>query len=426
MDPQTPVQPYVCPVDLTFSRLTWLLAPTAGAAYIALWWVGEAGRLGNAPLGPAVAVAPFIAFGLVIAISQRWPAVALGLMGAVLLLQLLVESARFSNTSWPAYLPLLYAVFNISAFGRILVHRLSLPFAAIYAVAVAFLLTLPVLGQEGWPVFYSVESERAVRAPEDIDPGSTLLAASVVAAGLAVGAWCAGLAMRAARRAYEARLRAQGLERELTAAEQELIALSERERLAQDVHDVMAHSLAVIAAQADGIRMASQGLAPATREALTTIAEAARDGLKELRQLLDAAPVDHSQDVTDLPGLVERVRAAGHECELVVFGDAKPLTPTQQLGVYRIVQEALTNALKHSGGHGSTRATLDWRGPGLAILITTTPAAAEATVPGRGIRGMQERARIAGGWLTASTDKDAFIVNAFIPANEAGTDEAAA
>lgn len=394
-------------------------------AYVALWWVGEAGRLGNAPLGPIVAVVLFIAFGLVIGVSRRWPAVALGLMGAVLVLQLLVESARFSNPSWPAYLPLLYAVFNISAFGRPLVHRASLPVVTIYAVAVAVLLTLPAFGQEGWSVFYSVEPGPYLRAP-DIAFGPTLLAGCVIAVGLAVGAWCAGLAMRAVRRTYEARLHAQGLERELTAAEEELVALSERDRLAQDVHDVMAHSLAVIAAQADGIRMTSRSLAPAMRDALTTIAETARDGLKEMRQLLDAAPADQSQEVTDLPGLFERVRAAEHDCELVVFGDAKPLTPTQQLGVYRIVQEALTNALKHSGGRGSTRATLDWRGPGLAILIATAPAADEATVPGRGIRGMQERARLAGGWLTASADEGEFIVNAFIPANQAGTDEAAA
>ena len=413
-------------MDRNLSRLTWLLAPTAGIAYIALWWVGEAGRLGNAPLGPFVAVVPFIAFGLAIGISRRWPAVALGLMGAVLVMQLIVESTRFGDTSWLAYLPLLYAVFTVSAFGSPLVHRLALPAAVIYAVTVALLLTLPAFGREGWPVFYSVEHGPSLRAPEDIDTGSTLLAACVIAVGLAVGAWCAGLAMRAVRRAHEARLRAQGLERELTAAEEELVALSERDRLAQDVHDVMAHSLSVIAAQADGIRMTGQGLAPTTRDGLTTIAETARGGLKELRELLDAAPDDQSDEATDLPALFERVRAAGHECELVVFGDAKPLAPTQQLGVYRIIQEALTNALRHSGGLGTTRATLDWRGPGLAILIATAPAAAEATLPGRGIRGMQERARLAGGWLTASADEGAFIVNAFVPADEAGADEATA
>lgn len=411
-------------MDRNLSRLTWLLAPTAGVAYLALWWVGEAGRLGNALLGPFVAVVPFIAFGVVIGISQQWPAVALGLMGAVLVLQLLVESTRFGDTSWLAYLPLLYAVFNVSAFGRPLVHRLALPAAVIYAVTVALLLTLPAFGREGWPVFYSVEPGPYLRAP-DIAFGPTLMAACVIAVGLAVGAWCAGLAMRAARRAYEARLRAQRLERELSAAEEELVALSERDRLARDVHDVMAHSLAVIAAQADGIRMTSRSLASGTRDGLSTIAEIARDGLMELRQLLDAAPDGRRQEVTDLPGLFERVRAAGHDCDLGAFGDAKPLTPTQQLGVYRIVQEALTNALKHSGEHGSTRATLDWRGPGLAILIATTPAA-ETTSPGRGIRGMQERARLAGGWLTASADEGAFIVNAFIPAYEAGADEAAA
>ncbi|MFB6609019.1 sensor histidine kinase [Agromyces sp. NPDC056379] len=412
-------------MDLNLSRPSWqlLLAPAAGAAYIVLWWIAEAGRLGNAPLGAAVAVVPIIAFGVALAISQRWPAVALAVIAAVLSLQLLMESARFGDTSWPAYVPLLYAVFNVSAFGRPPVHRLALPIGAIGAVAVALLLTLPLFGQQGWPVFYSVESE-GLRSSADIDPSSTVMAACIVAVGLAVGAWCAGLAMRAVRRAYDERLRAQELERELHAAEAELVELSERDRLAQDVHDVMAHSLAVIAAQADGTRMTDRTLAPGTNDALATIAEVARDGLRELRQLLDAAPLDEGIEAVDLAALFERVRAAGHECEFVVFGEAKPLTSAQQLSVYRIMQEALTNALKHAGTTGATRAALDWRGPGLAILIATAPSMTEPTAPGRGIRGMQERARLAGGWLTASADESgAFMINAFIPTSEISTED---
>ncbi|MFC6355637.1 response regulator [Luethyella okanaganae] len=256
-------------------------------------------------------------------------------MGAILVLQFLVESTRFSNTSWAEYLPLLYAVFNISAFCRPLVHRASLPVAAIYAVAVAFLLTLPALGQDGWPVFYSVESERAVQTPEGIDPGSTLLAA-----GLAVGAWCAGLAMRAARRTYEARLHAQRLERELTAAEEELIALSERDRLAQDVHDVMAHSLAVIA-QADGIRMTGEGLAPATQPDFE-FAGAAHDGAEIVDLAAEAHPdvilMDIRMPQTDGITATRQVLVASPRSRVIV------LTTHQR-------QEAVAHTID-AGAHG--------------------------------------------------------------------------
>lgn len=413
--------PYVGPVELNFSRLTSLLPPAVGVAYFALWTLGEAGRLGSATL-------LFLAFGAVIAVSRKWPSVALGLAGAVLLLQLAVEGARFGASAWPAYLPLLYAVFNVSAYGRRLVSRVCLPVAAAYAISVALLLTLPVFGAEGWPVFYSVEIGREIASPANLDVGVNPFIASVIAVGLATGAWCAGLAMRFARRALNAKLRAQELAHELIASEEELVALSERDRLAQDVHDVMAHSLAVIAAQADGTRMTGQDLTRPTQDALTTIAELAREGLQEMRQLLDATPAEQAQDLRDVAGLVERVRTAGHDCQLAVLGNPKHLTPAQQLSVYRIVQEALTNALKHSGAQSNTRATLDWRGPGLAILIATTPEASTAAArPGHGIRGMQERARLAGGWLTADADGSGiFIVNAFIPTREAGTDEVAA
>jgi signal transduction histidine kinase len=409
-------------VDLNLSRLTWLVAPTAGATYIVLWWIAEAGRLGNAPLGPVVALVPFIVFGLAIGISQWLPTLALCLIGGVLVLQLLVESARFGNTSWPAYVPLLYVVFNVSAFGPPLSRRLALPVASVYAVTVALLLTLPMLGQSGWPILYSLDFDGTVPTPADLQPGMTLLAGCLIAVALTVGAWCAGFALRIVAQAREARMLAQALERELATAEAELVELSERDRLARDVHDVMAHSLAVIAAQADGTRMMDAGLSSNARDGLATIAEVARDGLKELRHLLDAASGDEEWETVDLAALFDRVRAAGHESDLVVFGDAKLLAATQRLSVYRIVQEALTNGLKHVGAAGVTRAAFDWRGPGLAILISTTSSAVEPTAPGRGIRGMKERARLAGGWLTASVDDGgSFIVNAFIPAIE--TDE---
>ncbi|WP_127794585.1 sensor histidine kinase [Agromyces sp. LHK192] len=416
-------------------RLTDVLAPAVGVVYLVLWWVGEAGRLGNGSGGVLVSLLPLLLFSLAIMVSQVWPAVSLALIGGTLVLQVLVEGARFSDTSWPAYLPLLYAVFNASAFGRRAVHWITLPVAALFAVAVSLLLTLPSLGQYGWPVFYALDNTNFFALP-GVDSGPADLPAGtevvwwftticLVAEGLVVGAWSAGLAMRAVRQAGAAKRQAQALERGLVLAEAETTALSERERLAREVHDVMAHSLAVIAAQADGARMLDSSLSDGSTLTLATIADAARDGLIELRRLLDHEPQSAGAvqpTIADLDELVDRVRGAGLSCTLTGLGDPRPLGHSGTLGVYRIVQEALTNAVRHARADGQAMVTLDWRGPGLALLIatpTSTPFDAAAARPGRGIRGMQERARIAGGWLTAGPDEDGtFLVNAFIPVDE--------
>ncbi|TAM70568.1 MAG: hypothetical protein EPN48_04085 [Microbacteriaceae bacterium] len=105
------------------------------------------------------------------------------------------------------------------------------------------------------------------------------------------------------------------------------------------------------------------------------------------------------------------------------------LTATQQLAVYRITQESLTNALKHSGAQPAARVTLDWRGPGFVLTVASSGAPRsrlEASVPGpghgRGLYGMRERARLAGGWLTAGVDEDVpggWLVTAFVPTGAA-------
>ncbi|WP_424922887.1 sensor histidine kinase [Agromyces protaetiae] len=226
-------------------------------------------------------------------------------------------------------------------------------------------------------------------------------------------------------------------------AEAELTVASERERLARDVHDIMAHSLAIVAAQADGARLSDDDLPERTSSTLTTIAETARSSLGELRLLLESGGDRLETSTSRLEGvgaLAERIRRAGHRVDLSVLGEPRPLSPTQDTMLYRIVQESLTNALKHAGSDASTRCSLDWRGPGVALLVeTTTPSGARESggVPlpappitrGLGIRGMEERARLAGGWLTAGADPDEadrFVVQAFVPVSEPAAVEASA
>ncbi|MDO9395472.1 MAG: hypothetical protein Q7T71_02885, partial [Herbiconiux sp.] len=135
--------------------------------------------------------------------------------------------------------------------------------------------------------------------------------------------------------------------------------------------------------------------------------------------------------LADLPGLVERVAATGMRVELEHLGAPRPLTAAQELSVYRIVQESLTNALKHAGGQASASVSLSWEGEGLVLSVVSTGSGPAGGVvagagagagggagegAGFGIRGMKDRAHLAGGWLTAGSEGEGeFVVTAYLP-----------
>jgi signal transduction histidine kinase len=162
--------------------------------------------------------------------------------------------------------------------------------------------------------------------------------------------------------------------------------------------------------------------------ALSSISDAARSALVDvsgiIEGVLDGKPAPQPE-LADLDELISTVRTTGLRIRVTHAGEAQPLAPGQQLTVYRIVQEGLTNALRHRGRDSDVAIVLDWRGPGLALQILssggeiTEPAAAPARVR-RGIAGMMERARIAGGWAAAGPDESGdYRVTAFIPYREA-------
>ncbi|CAM5283133.1 sensor histidine kinase [Leifsonia shinshuensis] len=223
---------------------------------------------------------------------------------------------------------------------------------------------------------------------------------------------------------------------DLRAAETEAVVAEERERIAQDVHDIMAHSLSVILAQADGARLLAEERPAAVAPSLATIASTARSSLTEVRVLIETlvgtpdGPAHPGTD--DLDELVSRLSGSGLTVTMERFGDGGGLTAAQELAVYRIVQEGLTNALKHAGPGAVVRVALDGRDDGMALSIASRPdasagAPAPANAAGRGLIGMRERARLAGGWLDAGEDDDVpggFLVTAYLPA--AGRTEATA
>ncbi|MFI5914105.1 sensor histidine kinase [Dactylosporangium sp. NPDC051541] len=218
---------------------------------------------------------------------------------------------------------------------------------------------------------------------------------------------------------WGAQARARGARR---VAERRQAALEERARIARELHDVLSHTVSVMvvqAAAADDVFDSNPGQA---RAALRRTEEAGRQALAELRWFLRTVREDGGQDsgpqptLADLERLGESVTAAGVPVDLVREGDGDvPLTV--QLGVYRIVQEALTNALRHAAG---SRAAVLVRVDGDAVLVRVRDFGGAGPSPhrgsGQGLIGMRERASLLGGTLRAGPHPDGgFQVEAALP-----------
>ncbi|MFH8252196.1 histidine kinase [Microbacterium sp. B2969] len=255
-----------------------------------------------------------------------------------------------------------------------------------------------------------------------LDWSTITTAAAVLIAGTfaLLLAWTVGALVRTAVRARENREAQQRAEGE-TAAEQE------RVRIARDVHDVVAHSLAVVIAQADGARYAAASDPSAAPAALETISTTARSALADVRLLL--TQLRHSQSdgpqptLADLEELYGQVRAAG--VPLRVDVDPAPVgdpPAVVQLAVYRILQEALTNALRHGDG-GPVAVRIAWLGPDAArarseVLLEVRNGLRGGDDPkstGHGLIGMGERASLVGGMLNAAPADGEFVVTARLP-----------
>jgi signal transduction histidine kinase len=334
--------------------------------------------------------------------------------------------------------PLAGVLFAVAAAAPLIVRR-RWPFPALAVlVALAFAtppngaLTLPLLA-----LVYTVGSTRSWQA-------------TVAAAAIAVGAntiyegtgdvinpvlYCAvvgalGLYVGSRRTGMEAlRERADRLDRERELLAERAVA-EERVRIAQELHDVVAHnvSLIVVQAQALGATVPDERVASAT----TGIADLGRQAMSEMHRTLkllrangdEAARRGPQPGLGDLEELLERARAAGVRVQLAVEGEPRPLPQSVDLSAYRIVQEALTNVVKHAG-RADTTVTLGYRPDGLELTIADSgggaPDGNARGDGGHGIVGMRERAAIFGGTLTAGPRGDhGFEVRGMLPYGDRG------
>ncbi|MDQ2726655.1 MAG: histidine kinase [Actinomycetota bacterium] len=262
----------------------------------------------------------------------------------------------------------------------------------------------------------------------------------VFLSGMVAAAFLLGINVRT-RRAHMATLieRAERLEHERD-QQARMAAVAERTRIAREMHDVLAHSLAVMVSLADGAaaKLVSEPERAAT--AIAHVSDLGRQSLRDTRRLLGVLRADDTPgsragpdvspqpDVSQLDDLVARVRATGLDASLEVTGDPFDIPPGAGLTVYRIVQEALTNSVKHAAGAHRVQVRLRYDAPELDIEVDDDgllpwPADGGAPAPilGHGLAGMRERASVHQGIVAAGPGPDGgWRVQARLPVGPGG------
>ncbi|NRG39654.1 hypothetical protein HRK28_01860 [Rathayibacter sp. VKM Ac-2835] len=355
--------------------------------------------------GPAGSLQPVVGGVLAVALvlHRRAPALALAIAWGGALLQMGLGLAP-----GPPDLAILAVLFGTGASERRRVRAAGAVSAVLGAVVAVGYLVL---------IFGLIANTTS-----PILTGGAVFGGILATLGLS---WTVGLLSRSVRRAREGQTLRAEAERERAAAQRELDTVEERNRIARDMHDVVAHSLAVVIAQADGARYLGASSPEQTDAALLTISSVARDALGDVRVLL--AQLRHSQsdgpqpEARDLPALLESVAGAGTQLRSELEVDLETVPRGIGLALYRIVQEATTNALRH-GRPGSPLDIALRRESGDIVLTVRNArcadAEAAARVPGEGhgLVGMRERAALVGGVLRAGPEGDDFVVDARLPA----------
>lgn len=209
-------------------------------------------------------------------------------------------------------------------------------------------------------------------------------------------------------------------------------ALDERTRIAREMHDIVAHSLSVIVAQAEGGRYAARANPGTAAAVLATVAETGREALADMRGILGVLRTDQTTDaepdapgfgpqptLADVPALIERVRRSGLTIDLQDVGVPGQLDRAAELAGYRLIQEALTNVVQHAGPGARATVSLRWSADDLSVQVSNAGSGApgpRSDREGSGLLGMQERVQLAGGELSTGPEPSGgFVVHARLP-----------
>ncbi|MEU6025045.1 sensor histidine kinase [Micromonospora sp. NPDC047134] len=380
---------------------------------------------------------------------RRRPLVADGLLAVGLVLAEALLTLLTPREFWPRSLPVALG-WSLLCAAPVILRRLA-PWAAVTAAVAT--LVLPMLFEANVAtqsftfavLTYTLAAHHAVRpallaavllwVPVSLVNALVLPAESLpqlssaylIANNLLVGivSFSVGRAVHARRTSIEAlRERARVAEANQRALAEQAVA-DEQRRIARELHDVVAHHVSVMGVLATGVRRVLRRDPDAADEAVATIEETSRATLRELRRLLDVlrTEAEPAADLAPQPGLagietlVEQVREAGLPVTFTVAGTPGPVEQGVALTVYRIVQEALTNALKHAG-QATAQVRVGFPGDAVEVEVTDTgrgPAPGHRRV-GHGLVGMRERVALYGGVLrTGARTGGGYRVYARIP-----------
>ena len=362
---------------------------------------------------------------LPLAWKRTRPVTAAAIQAAACLLQLVLVP----ESGLPADIFVLVTVYSLAAYAP--------RWASLSGLALAWVGGMLFIFQ-----YYFVPLRTAGWIGDDLSLIGRYLAFVVAIDAVVLFCWTFGDLARTRRLTMEAlRDHARRLEVERQ-QERDLAAADERTHIAREMHDIVAHSLSVIITQADGARYASAQDPEIAAKTLGTIAETGRGSLREMRRLLGVLRGDELASTRPLPSLadvselVDAVKRAGLSVTVSETGTMRrPLPAGAELTAYRVIQESLTNVLKHAGPSVQAGVDLQWTPRGLEITVhddgrgagadapPPAPPAPESKIPGgtgQGINGMTERVALYDGTLVAAPAAGGgFRVSAFIPYTEA-------
>lgn len=348
---------------------------------------------GSATSGPpgAVTVGLLLLESLPLIVRRRFPALVLLVIGGATILHIALLPAGGSLT---AGLGILVAVYTV---GERLERRYSLLLTAALGVALTGVIV--------------------ARGDAAAALGSTVQTLLILAV-----AWLVGDASRI-RGLYAQTLeeRARMLEREREERAAQAVR-EERERIARELHDVVTHHVSVMVIQAGGAARVLDKRPDEARSALEAIGQTGRQALADMRRMLGILGEPDSAEpmpgLASLDALVDQVRAAGLDVDVAVDGEPRTLDPGLEVSAYRIVQEALTNSLKHAGG-GAAHVAIRYAPDALELSIVDSRGSqapdVEPAHEGRGIVGMRERVAMLRGTFDARPTPTGFRVTARLP-----------
>ncbi len=363
-----------------------------------------------------------VAMAMAVTLCRHHPAAALALVWVTCTAQVLTGTQLLM-----VELAICVVAFGAARWGRVgtvLASALSIPVAAVITVLwidpSVFYRALETAG-------FTALIETTSRFSDRWQLSAAVLGMSVLGVP-----WLAGLSFRFSDRAKESQVSQVTAEAQRDQAEEIAELREEQARLARDVHDVVGHSLAVILAQAESAQYLEDVDTTALKQTMTNIATTARTSLQDVRQVLSAtngtvAPLARHGSLDDL---VDGVRAAGHEVAATEVGTPQPLPPELDGVAFRVLQEMLTNAIKHGQRGEPILVERHWEGE-LRIEVRnvidtsapeTQPLVMAQPIPehvGQGLEGMRRRLESVGGRLDVRRRSEAggptFTATAWVP-----------